>query len=64
MSENTLNIPEEKKQAFLDAIGKVEEEHGLQLCALLHRVETQLKSSHEAVLGIRKYIKADEQQSL
>lgn len=59
MSENTLNIPEEKKQAFLDAIGKVEEEHGLQLCALLHRVETQLKSSHEAVLGIREYIKTD-----
>lgn len=55
MSE--LDITEEQKHAFLDDIGKVEEQHGLQLCALLHRTETQLKSSHEAVLGIRKYIK-------
>lgn len=62
MSEK-LNITEEQKHAFLDAIGKVEEEHGLQLCALLHRVETQLKSSHEAVLGIREYIKHDEQST-
>ena len=59
MSENKLNITEEQKHAFLDAIGKVEEEHGLQLCALLHRTETQIKSSHEAVLGIREYVKAD-----
>lgn len=56
---NKLEITEEQKQAFLDAIGKVEAEHGLQLCALLHRIETQQKSSHEAVLGIREYIKSD-----
>ena len=59
MEPKKLEITEEQKHKFLDAIGKVEEEHGLQLCALLSRVETQLKSSHEAVLGIREYIKVD-----
>ena len=59
MEQKKLEITEEQKHAFLDAIGKVEEEYGLQLCALLSRVETQSKSSHEAVLGIREYIKVD-----
>ena len=59
MEQKKLEITEEQKHKFLDAIGKVEEEHSLQLCALLSRVETQLKSSHEAVLGIREYIKVD-----
>ena len=59
MSDNKLDITEEAKHAFLDDIAKVEKQHGLQLCALLHRVETQLKSSHEAVLGIRELPKPD-----
>lgn len=48
------NIPEEKKTAFLNDIDEVEKKHGLQLCAVLHRIETQLKSSSEAVLAIRE----------
>lgn len=53
-TDNKLEITEEQKHAFLDAIGKVEQEHGLQLCAVLHRVETQQKSATEAHLAIRK----------
>lgn len=54
-----LEITEEQKHKFLDAIDVVEREHGLQLCAVLSRIETAQKSSNEAVLGIREYIKVD-----
>jgi|JI10StandDraft_1071094.scaffolds.fasta_scaffold12225_12 hypothetical protein len=56
-----LIVTEEQKQAFLNDIQEVEKKHKLQLCAILHRVETQLKSSHEAVLAIRETPKENEQ---
>lgn len=52
--DNKLDITEEQKQAFLNDVEEVEKKHGLQLCAVLHRVETQLKSSTEAHMAIRK----------
>ncbi len=49
-----MELKEEQKHKFLDDIGEVEKKHGLELCAILHRVETQLKSSVEASLAIRE----------
>lgn len=56
-----MELTEEQKHNFLDDIGEVEKKHGLELCAILHRVETQLKSSVEAHLAIREKVKEDEQ---
>ena len=56
-------ITEEQKKAFLDDIDVVEQKHNLQLCAILHRIETQLKSSSEAVLAIREIPKKEDEQS-
>lgn len=56
-------ITEAQKKAFLDDMDAVEQKHNLQLCAVLHRIETQLKSSSEAVLAIREKVKKEDEQS-
>lgn len=57
-----MEITEEQKHAYLDDIAEVDKKHGLELCAVLHRVETQLKSSTEAVLAIREKVRPKEDE--
>lgn len=59
-----MEITEEQKHAYLDDIAEVDKKHGLELCAILHRVETQLKSSVESHLAIREKVNKEDEQSI
>lgn len=57
-----MEITEQQKQEYLNDINEVDKKHGLQLVAVLHRIETDQKSSSESMMGIRELPKPVEKE--